>query len=93
MDRSLIEAHLHREDSLNPLGIPSWKAQDPERTWVVDEVNDLAMAALDEAQAEMRRGGGDNYGVRLAVAEAHRPTSPKVADERPSKPVRDEALG
>lgn len=95
VDRSLIEAHLYRQDALNLVGVPSWIARDPERHFVVDEVVDGALAVLDEAQDEMSHGGGKNYGVRLTVIETDQPTSPaeRLAIEPERKRNRDETLG
>lgn len=68
-DRSLAEALLTHQDSLNGIGIPTWIAQDPTREFVVDEVVDGAMAALDEAREEYGRSEGKNYGLQLLVVE------------------------
>lgn len=57
------------EQSLNRHGIPSWLAQDPDRQFMVDEVNDLAEAVFEEADVEGRKGGGLGYGVRLVVLD------------------------
>lgn len=95
-DRSLAEALTVYEDSLNPMGIPSWIARDPERSWVPDEIVDGSLAVLEEARDEMSKGQGKNYGVRLVVVEsdrprthAQRPVSPDLSARR----NRDEALG
>lgn len=84
-DRSLAEALLTHQDSLNPLGIPTWIAQDATREFVVDETVDGAMAALDEAREEYSRGEGKNYGLQLLVVEKAVPGSvlPGLAEVLP----------
>lgn len=94
-DRSLAEALTVYEQSLNDVGLPSWIARDPARRFVIDEVVDGSLAALDEGRDEMSKGGGKNYGVRLVVVEADEPTP--LTDSQPVEQqvqrTRDETLG
>lgn len=91
-DRCLAEALIVHDDSLNELGIPSWIARDPQRSWMLDEVNDLAMAELEAGREEMGGGKGKNFGVRLTVVQSDQPHSAKVAPAEPKVPG-DESLG
>ena len=76
VDRCLAEALLAYEGSLNEVGVPSWVARDPGREWVLDEVVDLTMAALEEGRDEMSRSEVPQRGVRLTVVERPRPALP-----------------
>lgn len=80
VDRGLCEAEIVYEDSLNEAGIPAWIAEDPEIEFTIDERLDNAVAALDQAREEYRKGT-PAPGLKLVVVQKAEKASPVPVDD------------